>query len=209
MKRILLVIAVLALVLLAYAQFKKARRLNAPHQYQYEVREDIDVNYFDPAAVSAYYESAAWLESWVRSMWYSRGIDVLTMDERDGESVQAVRKFNGRLAQVRELEAKLVASAQYKNQGLHNAQIRRIVEEGLSPDQVKGGEAPIRLGDRGTRVSELQSLLVKAGFDIPADGNFMAITQTAVMEFQRQQQLPITGEADGQTLAALKKSANQ
>jgi hypothetical protein len=208
MKRILLVVAVLALVLLAYSQFRKARRLNAPNQFRYEIREDIDVNYYDPAAVSAYFESAAWLESWVRSMWYSRGIDVLTMDESNIESVQAVRKFNGRLAQARELEARLVASAQYKKEGLQNAQIRRIVEEGLSPEQVKQPEAAIRLGDRGPKVAELQTLLVKAGFEIPTDGNFMAITQNALMDFQRQQKLPVTGEADATTLAALRQWPN-
>lgn len=207
MKRILLVVAVLALVLLAYSQYKKARRLNAPQNYVYSTSGDIDPNYYDPNMVSAYFESAAWLESWVRSMWYSRGIDVLTMDETNMESLEATVKFNGQLAEVKEMEARLEASNKYKQQGFNNAQIRRMVEEGLSPEEVKAMPANLRVGDAGQAVTEVQQLLVALGFPIPTDGNFRDMTRNAVMEFQRTHQINPTGEVDPSTLAALKAAA--
>ena len=59
-------------------------------------------------------------------------------------------------------------------------------------------------GDKSNEVLEMQNRLWELGFLLDdRDGNFGSKTQTAVKMFQQQAGLPITGIADGETLARL------
>jgi len=60
-------------------------------------------------------------------------------------------------------------------------------------------------GEQGARVTALQAALVQAGISLRGgvDGNFGSATSAAVMEFQRQKGLPVTGKVDRATAAAL------
>lgn len=60
-------------------------------------------------------------------------------------------------------------------------------------------------GETGARVIALQTALVNAGISLRGgvDGSFGSGTSSAVMEFQRQKGLPVTGKVDGATAAAL------
>ena len=54
-----------------------------------------------------------------------------------------------------------------------------------------------KLGSRGNGVREFQSLLISNGYSIgKADGAYGSKTNSAVMEFQSANNLPVTGEAD-------------
>jgi peptidoglycan hydrolase-like protein with peptidoglycan-binding domain len=74
-------------------------------------------------------------------------------------------------------------------------------------DQPAKGSATgyAKYGEKGTRVSTLQSALVKAGIALKGgvDGDFGGATSAAVMEFQRQKGLSVTGKVDGATATAL------
>ena len=58
-------------------------------------------------------------------------------------------------------------------------------------------------GDRGEEVRIAQTLLVKKGYKIIADGDFGNNTQYAVREYQRDHNITVTGIIDKETLASL------
>ncbi|UBF28217.1 peptidoglycan-binding protein [Kovacikia minuta CCNUW1] len=60
--------------------------------------------------------------------------------------------------------------------------------------------------DKRPAVAELQELLNAHGFKLRIDGDFGYITEDAVKEFQRQQNIRIDGIVGPQTWAALKKN---
>jgi peptidoglycan hydrolase-like protein with peptidoglycan-binding domain len=73
---------------------------------------------------------------------------------------------------------------------------------------VEAGSFP-KIGDRGAQVAELQRALIAAGISVPggADGIFGSMTAGAVMTFQRQNGLAVTGVVDAQVAALLNLSA--
>jgi N-acetylmuramoyl-L-alanine amidase len=84
--------------------------------------------------------------------------------------------------------------------------------EGKEPDMdqpsVKGVsiDLPLRVGDQGQFVREVQQELIQAGFALPrfgADGQFGEETETAVMRFQRKYGLAVDGLVGTNTLSML------
>ncbi|MFP2907861.1 peptidoglycan-binding domain-containing protein [Pyxidicoccus sp. 3LFB2] len=81
------------------------------------------------------------------------------------------------------------------------------------PHPPAGSRAPradptLQQGSTGSAVVELQTLLARAGFSPgAADGNFGAMTRTAVMNFQRARGLSADGIVGPATWAALRSSA--
>lgn len=69
-------------------------------------------------------------------------------------------------------------------------------------------KAPVRNylkeGDKGTKVGELQALLVKAGYRIKVDKDFGDKTDNAVRAFQKKHKLKVDGLAGVSTIAKLK-----
>lgn len=69
--------------------------------------------------------------------------------------------------------------------------------------------APLRKGDKGTAVKELQNLLMKHGYSLPsygADGDFGNETLAAVRSFQVTNGLDVDGVVGAKTWAALKNA---
>ena len=88
--------------------------------------------------------------------------------------------------------------------------LSELRSEGLRyEDLAWDGPEPLRQGDRGERVSQLQFLLAIVGQFVTAvptvavDGIFGPATREAVLSFQRYENLPQTGEADDRTWDAL------
>ncbi|MBN8561229.1 MAG: peptidoglycan-binding protein [Leptolyngbya sp. UWPOB_LEPTO1] len=66
----------------------------------------------------------------------------------------------------------------------------------------------LRVGDRGSRVQQLQQQLQAAGYYYSEiDGVFGSATQSAVIQLQRDFRLPETGEADASVYAALDRGS--
>lgn len=61
-----------------------------------------------------------------------------------------------------------------------------------------------KAGDHGLDVVEVQRLLTANGFWCEQDGDFGPATEAALLRFQRLHGLPATGEADADTLRALR-----
>lgn len=62
---------------------------------------------------------------------------------------------------------------------------------------------PLVIGDRGEAVHAAQLRLRAAGAKLEVNGRFTASTRSAVRAFQEQHDLPVTGDLDAATLAAL------
>ena len=84
--------------------------------------------------------------------------------------------------------------------------LSELVSEGLRYEDLSLDlPEPLRVGDRGDRVSQLQYMLSVIGqfvreVPVPAvDGIFGPLTRDAVVSFQRWKDLPQTGEADDRT----------
>lgn len=76
----------------------------------------------------------------------------------------------------------------------------------LQPFRYLAHRLPLKLGDRGWAVTEVQKLLVIQGAFLIVDGEFGFITRAAVQIFQTDRGLPITGEIDRATWTELKPS---
>ena len=207
MKKILpfLLIAVLAVVVVV--QYLRLQRLSPAEDYTYALREDIDLDYHQPEVVGAYYAAGQAVGSFARTQWYDQGINVRLTDPDRPEEVAAGQHYNRLVAYADSLGARLHRSQRLKDQGLSNADIRRMEFEGLSPAHLRVertfGATRLVQGDKNAAVWALQDLLIRRGYEIPHDGNFWIETRTAVVAFQSKYKLPATGIADFTTLSTL------
>jgi peptidoglycan hydrolase-like protein with peptidoglycan-binding domain len=70
-------------------------------------------------------------------------------------------------------------------------------------------DAPLRVGDQGAAVATVQTLLIRLGAHLGANGNFGPETLAAVLVFQRMHGLPATGAVNAATLAALRAAVTE
>ena len=206
MKRILPYVLVLVLAIVVVVQYMKLQRLNPPEAFQYEFREDIDLDYHDPTAVGAYYETGRMAGTYARDVWRNGGVHVLTPGDAL-EDQAAAKHYNRLLSHADSLGARLARSLQFKNQGYNNADILRMENEGLSLKRMEilrefGGET-LKRGDESDGVYVLQGLLIQMGYEMPHDGYFWQETEVAVREYQKKKGLPASGIAGLNTLLAL------
>ena len=74
------------------------------------------------------------------------------------------------------------------------------------------GKATLRKGSKGDTVSELQTMLLKLGYDLGPcgiDGDFGKATEAAVRSFQSDHRLAVDGVVGKNTWAELEKPLNQ
>ena len=86
------------------------------------------------------------------------------------------------------------------------------VSENNDPIQVQpAGKATLRKGSKGDTVRELQTMLLKLGYDLGPcgiDGDFGKATEAAVRSFQSDHRLAVDGVVGKNTWAELEKSVN-
>jgi uncharacterized membrane protein YciS (DUF1049 family) len=176
MKRIIILLVFLAIVVFGITQYLRYKKFDALNTYDYKVAEGIDTNYHNQNDLADYYTTAYSIGSLAREMWYNHGIDVLFPDKGDTQSVNASLAYNQLLAKIKYLEAKLKESKRLKGQGFDNQDIKYMEEKGVSEKNYSlhrlfEGQI-LKKGDRSEAVWEAQTLLVKAGCNIPIDGFF-------------------------------------
>lgn len=206
MKRILPYVLVLVLAVVVVVQYMKLQRLNPPEAFQYEFREDIDLDYHNPTAVGTYYETGRMAGTYARDVWRNEGIHVFTPG--DGLTDQAAAKhYNRLLSHADSLGARLARSLKFKNQGFNNADILRMENEGVSPKRLQVqrefGAELLKRGDESNGVYVLQGMLIPLGYEMPHDGYYWQETEVAVRAYQQKNGLPVSGIANLNTLLSL------
>jgi hypothetical protein len=209
MKKLLVALAIVVLAVIVLVQAIRLNRLSPAENYEYGFREDIDLDYHDPAAVMAYFDTGYEVGSFAREMWKNRGINVWVPESDDISNKVAVLRYNHLRAYADSLGMRLARSKQYKAQGLNNADIRLIEDEGVSMQDIqihkRFGKSEMRLGERSDAVFALQGLLIGKGYTMPHDGYFWTETEASIRDFQSKNSLFASGVADKATLQALIK----
>ena len=207
MKKILIAATIIVLAIVVVIQTMRIRRLSPPEAYEYTFREDIDLDYFDAAAVKSYFDSGYEAGSFAREMWKNRGLNVRLPESDDLSNRIAVKRYNHLLAYSDSLGARLSQSLKLKAEGFTNADIRKLQHDGISKSVLKiekqFGASELKLGDQSKGVYKLQNLLNAKGYTIPNDGYFFTETVAAVKDFQRKATLYPSGVADLETLEAI------
>lgn len=207
MKRILVALVIIVLAVIVFIQYNKLRSLSPPQDYEYTIREDIDLDYHNPLVLGDYYETAHEVGSFAREVWASRSIDVLHPKGDEAGDRVAVDHYNRLKAHADSLGARLSRSLQLKQKGFNNAEIQRIELEGLplSYFQVERsfGRDRFQVGDKDRGVWLIQEKLIQKGYVMPHDGYFWAETEVAVKAFQKSKGLFASGVADRETLNLL------
>lgn len=213
MKKLAWILVIILLLVIAFFLFRNYQRFHPGTDYDYQISSEIDTQYHDPRVVLDYYETAHQVGTFARSVWRSEGIDVRFPDAKDFEETEAARRYEQLLATAQFLENQLESSQLLKVQGFSNADIKELEATGLAPEQLtlyrQTGPLPLKKGDQGAGVIQVQKLLVDQGFTLPVDGIFVDQTETALRQFQAQNGLVPTGMADAFTLQKLIKTTSK
>ncbi|MEM7035518.1 MAG: peptidoglycan-binding domain-containing protein [Bacteroidota bacterium] len=202
---VFLVIAVLAFIV--WNQHRKLNGLNPPEDYEYQFRDDIDLDYHNPVLVREYFDTGYEIGSFARQIWKSDGIDVRHPDADDATTKVALTRYKRLQAYADSLGARLHRSLQLKGKGYDNTDIRAIEAEGTSPLQQKVkrafGHTQLAYGDFDPGVRVLQDILIRDGYQIPSDGKFGIETENAVKDYQTKSGIFASGVADFELLNKL------
>ncbi len=207
MKRILAIALVIFLVIYGLSKYREYQRFNPPSPYDYEISEQIDVNYHDQDLLARYYQQAEELGHYARSVWASEKIDVLHTDRDDPQQQSFAQEYLRKKAELQRVEGKLKNSAQLKQQGFGNKDIINIELDGLSPQNYRLQQSmegipaslELKLNDTGQLVYLLQKQLTALGYELEQDGIFKRETQDVVSKFQEKVGLLPTGVVDAMT----------
>lgn len=135
----------------------------------------------------------------VRGLYTGVGIDqYINGDRTDYEAARAVVNGTDRATHIADL-------ARTWEQNLDEV-IDRVTAAGLTSRVMPGSptlDGDLRRGEVGPEVRRLQEALAGDGANITPDGNFGNGTRDAVLDYQRQNDLPETGVADAAMLRAL------
>lgn len=211
MKRLALLVVIITLPLITFFQYKKHKRFEAPSTYDYILNDSIDYNYYDPLIVQQYLENVYKIGSFARNKWFNERIDVRFTNDSNPESIQATQLYNQMIVSTRYMEGRLIYSSRLKEQGFDNSEIKRIIEDGLSPDNfelvVNDDFMNLGPGSLGHLVWEIQGILIKKGYEIPHDGVFGFETENALKSFQTDAGIYSSGIVDKKTLKELLKNS--
>lgn len=209
MKRLLAVAIILGIIAYIAVQFLKDRRFNIPSDYDIEISQNIDTDFYDPTVLKEYYGTVLEVGTFARSMWRTYTFDVRSPDENDPVEQLKSDYYEQLKVTALYLQNKLETSKAYKDQGYTNDQIEMIMEQGITPENLELGKMSYLLGltrgANGAAVWELQKMLNTRGDSIPEDGIFNLITTNRLKDFQSKNNLFPSGEVDEKTLKALLK----
>ena len=211
MKRLIILFFVLATAFLLYFQYVEYRKFSPPNVYDYAINtKDIDVNYYNQAAVSEYFDKATRLGNFAREQWYNYEIDVLS-PENSPQAQNAAKFYQQMLARIKFLEALLIASQKLKSQGFDNSAIRTIEEKQISPENFRiyaliNGKT-LKKGDKEKVIWDIQKLINKKGFNIQVDGFFNDETELAIKKIQENNETYPSGVIDEEFITLLLKKS--
>ena len=217
MKKLLIAIIVIIISIFAYNQYKTYQRFN-PENTNYNVSQMIDIDYYDQLVVFGYHDAVQSLNAYITMQWSANGIDVISPENEEAETVLAVDSYANKRAKVKFYEVKLEQSKRLKDKGFSNKGVQLFENTGLTEEaynkQLEADKfrdrllselprAYLRSGEKSAFIYEVQKLLVKKGYDIPLDGVYKSITEKAILDFETKANLFVDGNIDQLTLEAL------
>lgn len=207
MKKLLILILIICLPLIAFFQYKNYRRFNPPSSYEYALNYQVDMNYHQPELVEEYFQKIVEVSAFARMQWSNERIDVRFPNIDSETETNAANYYNVMLTRLKWLEARLSRSTELKEAGFSNTNIKEI-EAGVPPTLagwgVKGDAIKAAtLGQRGEVIWSIQKKLIEKGYNHTLDGVFGVDTQTALLQFQTDQDLFPSGRMNETTFRSL------
>ncbi|HHG86060.1 MAG TPA: peptidoglycan-binding protein [Bacteroidetes bacterium] len=199
MKKIAVILLIIVLAVIVCVQYAKLSRLSPPEAFEYTFREDVDLDYHNPAVLGDYYETGYAVGSYAREMWRNNGINVRIPESDNADDRRAAIHYNHLRAYTDSLGARLSRSLRMKKEGWNNVDIQAIESEGISPKALRirkvFGKQSLVSGDKSRGVFVLQAFLIRKGYQIPHDGYYWTETEEAVRDYQNKNGLPGAGFA--------------
>ena len=194
-----------------YSQHKKYENIS---RFDYLPKDSIDYSYYDQAALARYFDNCQKLTDQAKCLWLKNGVDIHTAKTGFGETQSKINRYQALLRYTKVLEAKLAESKDLKDQGLGNDVIEAILDKGITigaveneNDKMAGFEFlkghNVSAHSSQSEIWEMQKLLNANDYNININGNFDAATDSALLDFQRSNNLYPSHICDDITLKKL------
>lgn len=194
-----------------YAQHKKYENIS---RFDYLPKDSLDYGYYDQAMLATYLDNCDKLTDMAKTLWLKDGIDVTTAKTGYGETQSKINRYNSLLKYNKLLEAKLTESKDLKDQGLSNDVIEAILDKGITigaveneRDKMDGYEflkgKNVSAHSPANEIWEMQKLLNANDYNVSINGIFDASTDSALLDFQKSNNLYPSHVCDDITLKKL------
>ena len=194
-----------------YSQHKKYENIS---RFDYLPKDSIDYSYYDQAALARYFDNCQKLTDQAKCLWLKNGVDIHTAKTGFGETQSKINRYQALLRYTKVLEAKLAESKDLKDQGLGNDVIEAILDKGITigaveneKDKMAGYEflkgRNVSAHSPQSEIWEMQKLLNANDYNININGIFDAATDSALLDFQRTNNLYPSHICDDITLKKL------
>ena len=204
MRKIFISALVIAVIFGIYHYADQYIRFHQPSNYDYKLNDSIDKQYHDANFVLKYHQKAQEVGNIARNAWFEHKVDVLMANKSSAEAKPYLLDYQAAKSEAWLMERKLIQSAKLKKMGLSNEEIKMAEEVGVSGEQGRSlmlakaaakilNGSTLKMGDNNWAVYFVQDLLRKKGFKIPLDGYFEIRTKEAVLAFQKEKELLVTG----------------
>jgi Putative peptidoglycan binding domain len=215
LSRITIVLLLLALAgWWAYHGYTLHQRYEQISRFDYLPKDSIDYNYYDRSVLSTYLDNCNKLTDLGKTLWLKNGIDIHTAKTSNGEAQSRINRYHALLTYTKVLEARLSESKDLKDQGLGNDVIEVILEKGITIGAVESERDKMAACEflKGKNVSarsaknevwELQKLLNANDYNLSINGVFDAATDSALLDFQRDNNIYPSHICDDITLRKL------
>jgi phosphoribosylformylglycinamidine (FGAM) synthase-like enzyme len=131
-----------------------------------------------------------------RKLWLRHGVDIHKESKYTGEAQSLMNQYNSVLKYTRILESRLKDSKDMKDGGLTNDVIKMVFEKGITVGAVENEKDKMAAYDflKGKNISatskpneiwELQKLLNANDYNLSISGVYDASTDSALLDFQR------------------------
>lgn len=211
---VLTVFVIFVLILLGWIGFnflaKQYRKLQSK-DVVYVISDSIDYQYHDHVFLSTFFQDVDQYNKEAMQLWVKKGIHPRNEKEKDNPWFKLLQAKEHK---IRNAEIILKESRVLKAEGVSVADIRAMQEMGLNKEQYieqkSLRQAYESLKDKnvgfGSRPEDIwlsQQLINRKGFNIPVDGIFNYITDSALSSFQKSKALYESHKVDNITLKKL------
>ncbi len=212
-----IIFTVLILLLIGtwtYHRYTQHERYENISRFDYLPKDSIDYSYYDQPALRIYLDNCTKLTDLAKTLWLKNGVDIYTARTGYGEIQSKINRYNSLLRYTKMIEVRLSESKDLKDQGLANDVIEVILDKGITVGAVENERDKMAAYEflKGKNVSarspqneiwEMQKLLNANDYNINITGIYDAATDSALLDFQKSNNLFASHVCDDVTLKKL------
>lgn len=197
-----------------YRRYEVHQRYENISRFDYASQDSVDYGYYDQNTLRVYLDNCDKLTTIAKSLWLKDGIDVTATRKGYGEAQSQINRYYTLLKYTRSIEDKLIQSQDMKDQGLTNDDIKIILDKDITIGAVESEKDKMAAYEflKGKNVSasskpneiwELQKLLNANDYNLSINGIYDASTDSALLDFEKDNNLYPAHSCDDLTLRKL------